>query len=133
MLPSSEHIKQMLIADADVDTDAYPIYVGAEPSKPNDCFTLFDYGAGEQLTLDLTPSYSLPSVQGRVRATSYLDGWAFIESVKKSLHGRANEPWDGMFYALIQCLNGPMFMDLDENQRVRFVINFDIQRYPCIT
>jgi hypothetical protein len=131
MNPSTEDIKQMLVADPSVDTDGYFVQIGRQPADPINCITLFDYGAGALLTLDKSEDYEYPSVQIRVRAMHYLEGWNLIDSIKQSLHGRANEPWNGAFYALIKCVSGPMFLAADDNERMEFVVNFDIQRRLC--
>jgi hypothetical protein len=71
-------------------------------------------------------------MQIRVVSNSYVDGWNQIESIKNILHGRANETWGTTFYTLIRCSSGPGLLDFDKNQRVRFVINFDMQRREII-
>ena len=132
MKPASEHIKQMLLADTNIDTVNYPPYIGLEPEKPNKAIILFDYGNIPRTMLNTSEELDFPSVQVRVRATDYIEGWNLIESVKKSLHGRANEQWNGMFYISVMCLNGPFFLEWDKRQRVIFVINIDTQRKECI-
>lgn len=132
MKPTSEHIKQMLLADVNVDTVKYPIFIGVEPASNVNCITLFDYGNVPQLNFNKEEKYETPSVQVRVRAANYIDGWELSEAIKESLHGRANEQWDDEFYTLIKCLNGPMAMGWDDNQRIHFVLNFDTQRYSCV-
>jgi len=51
-----------------------------------------------------------------------------ITNIKNILHGRANETWNGALYTLIRCSSGPALLDYDKNQRVRFIINFYLQR-----
>lgn len=131
MIPSSEHIKQMLIADPNVDTDKFLPRIGTETGDPNDIFIIHDYGAGQQLTLDLVQNTDMPSVQIRCRSVGYMEGWKAMESVRKSLDGRANESYDGFLYTLIRCINGITFTHFDENQRVHFVSNYDIKRVEC--
>lgn len=127
MNAASVDIKAMLEADATVDTDKYPIYRGAIPTEPPNCTILVDI-AGEppQLTMDKA-KYRIPHLQLRVRCTDYDEGWAYIDKIVDSLHGRAHERWGGTYYALISCLNGPGFLEREE-QRTIFVTNFKIQR-----
>ena len=111
------------------DTDLYPIYIGKEPDTPINTITLFETGVFPQdLTFDRTEIYEKPSVQIRVRSTGYLEGWAIISQIKDILHGRAGESWNGAVYTLIRCSSGPALLDYDKAQRVRFIINFYIQR-----
>lgn len=131
MKPSSEHIKEMLIADPLVDTDGYPIMIGTETTTPPNIIIMHDYGAGQQLSLDLINNTDMPSVQIRCRSLGYMEGWNLMETIRKSLDGRANETFDGVSYTLIRCLNGITFTHFDENQRVHFVSNYDIKRTPC--
>lgn len=130
MNPTSVDIKDMLEADSSLglvlNTD---LFIGMEPTKPNDCVTIFDtLGRPPQLTMAKGENYFYPSVQIRVRGKSYLTAWALAKDIKTSLHARGPETWNGTLYTLLQCISGPAMLDWDENQRVRFVINFNIQR-----
>ena len=135
MKPTSEHIKQMLIADAAVDTDTYKVYIGQEPliTEKFQSITLIDSAAEPpQLNLDVEERYEFPAVQIIIRSYDYVAGWELSESIKKSLHGRANEQWEDMFYTLIESSSDIAYLNWDENQRVRFSVNFNVQRYECI-
>lgn len=123
----SKDIKAMLVADSNVNTTKYPINrVLFDESKPNSATILDIPGGRPQLTMDKA-KYENLSVQFKVRCTDYDDGYSFISSVVDSLHGRANESFGGSYYSLIECVNGPGFMER-ENQRTIFVANFNIQR-----
>lgn len=129
MNPSSEDTKQMLAADIDVDTTNYPISIGGyTANNPNSTFINDVPGGSPQLTFNKDERYEFPAIQIMVRTTDYLAGWAHIESIKKSLHGRAHEQWNDALYLVIKCLNDPGFLKRDDNQRILFVINFTIQR-----
>jgi hypothetical protein len=132
MNASSEDIKDMLVAD-----DSLPVilvfgvnlFIGKEPAKPENCVTIYDTpGFPPQLTLNRDEFYEYPSVQIRVRNVKYMDGWNLISSIMVLLHGRAHETWNGTVYSLIQCSGGMALLDWDENNRARFVVNFNIQR-----
>lgn len=125
----SVDIKEMLIADGNVDTTNYPIHIGVEPADNFNCIIIFDVPGGPpQLNFNKTEIYEFPSLQIKVRTTDYREGWAISDSIKNSLHGRAQEPLNGTLYSLIQCMNGPGFLGRDENQRMHFVVNFNIQK-----
>lgn len=106
----------------------FPIFIGKEPASPTNTITIFETMGMHKLTYDKKEVYECPSIQIRVRSTSYLKGWEVISAIKELLHGRANETWNDTFYALIICFSGPGLLDYDKEQSVRFVINFDIHR-----
>jgi len=128
----SEDIKNMLVADTDLSlVFAENLFIAVEPTIPKNCVTIFDTPGGPpQLTLaGKGKDYFYPSVQIRVRNTDYVTGWALIQDIRTSLHGRAQETSsDGTLYSVIYCSSGPAMLDWDENSRVRFIINFNLQR-----
>ena len=133
MNPPSVDIKDMLESyfgsSSSEEIELYPIFIGKEPALPVNCISLFDtVGWAPQLNYDRDEKYERPSLQVRVTSVSYEQGWEIVNAIKDKLHGRAHETWNGVFYALIKCVNGPAMMDFDKNQRVRFICNFDIQR-----
>ena len=131
----SEDIKDMLEADSSLGlTFGTDLFIGQEQSKPNDCVTIFDtMGRDPSLTLTYNSNlqneyYEYPSCQIRVRNDDYLTGWDLINDIMLSLHGRANETWNGTLYIVIRSTGGAAMFDWDENTRVRFVCNFNLQR-----
>lgn len=123
----AEDIKDILLGESSLElTFGTDLFVGREPAEPNDCVTIFDTsGQPPQLTLEeegATLNYD--SFQIRVRNTSYRDGWDVIESIQDLLHGRANETWNGTMYSVIFCSSGPALLEWDENDRVKFIINY---------
>lgn len=129
MNATSVDIKDMLEAESSLglvfNTN---LFVGREPPKPNDCVTIFDtVGFPPQLVND-NAKYERPSIQIRVRNTNYLGGWSLIDDIKNTLHGRAQETWNGTLYTIIYCSSGPALLDWDDNNNARFIINFNIQR-----
>jgi hypothetical protein len=129
MNSSSYDIKDMLVAESSLGlVYAANLFIGKEPSTPNNCVTIFDsVGFKPQLTLD-NQRYEYPSVQIRVRNSNYLDGWNMIEKIKTSLHGRAQETWNGTLYSVIYCFISPTFLRWDENNRAQFVSTYNINR-----
>jgi hypothetical protein len=130
MNPVSEDVKDMLAADSELALIfATNLFIGNEPAEPDECVTIFDTpGYPPQLNLDSSERYENPSIQIRVRGMTYNGAFALADLILSSLHGRARETWNTTFYALIKCANGPFLLDWDENERPRFVLNFDIQR-----
>jgi hypothetical protein len=131
MNPASEDIKDILEAESSLGlalgTD---LFIGKEPADPNNCVTIFDTpGLPPQLTLaGKGEDYFYPSIQVRVRNTNYLTAYSLADSIRDVLHGLAHETWNGTLYILIQCTQGPALLDWDENNRCRFIINFNVQR-----
>lgn len=127
---TSEDIKDMLVAESSLGlVFTNNLFIGREPTKPDDCVTIFDTpGFPPQLTFKQSERYEYPSIQIRIRNKSYKDGLELAQDIKDSLHGRAQETWNGTLYSLIQCSGSPTLLDWDENNRARFIINFNVQR-----
>ena len=132
---SSEDIKDMLVADAALDLVFNPaltnnLFIGREPTLPKNCVTIYDTpGRAPQLTLGgKGEDYFYPSVQIRIRNVSYTAGLGLAQDIRTSLHGREQETWNGTLYPVIYCSSGPALLDWDQNNRARFIVNFDIQR-----
>lgn len=130
----SDDIKDMLVADSalGLDFDAHGntgnLYIGKEPSTPKNTVTIFDTaGYPPQLTMDVAV-YEYPSFQIRIRNKNYIVGMGLAQDIVKSLHGRAQETWNGTLYSVIYCSSGPALMDWDDNGNARIVINFNLQR-----
>lgn len=130
MNATSVDIKDMLVSESTLGlTFATDIFIGKEPTSPNEVVTIFDTpGRANQLTLRQGEDYYYPSIQIRVRSTEYLTGFALASNIIAVLHARAHETWSGTLYTLIQCMGEPVLLDWDENNRCRFIINFNIQR-----
>jgi hypothetical protein len=130
MNPPSIDIKDTLEAESSLAlTFATDLFVGIEPAKPDDCVTIFDTPGGPpQLTLEKGENYFYPSIQIRVRNKVYSDGWALINDIKELLHGKSSETIGGTLYTAIICTGEPALLDWDDNERVRFVITFELQR-----
>lgn len=129
----SKDIEAILDAEALIDSDfatrlaAFPVDRAIlDESKPN-CARILDFsGRKPQLTMD-NAKYEFPTVQIAVKCVDYDEGWLFLSSVIDILHGLGHEEWNGAYYSLIECMNGPTFLER-ENQRTIFVANFLIQR-----
>jgi len=132
MNATSKDVKDMLEAESDLGlVFATNLFYGREPTEPDNCVTVFDTpGRPPQLTLGAQSedNYYYPSVQIRVRNNDQDDAWALMEDIKEALHGRAGETWNGTFYSVIICASEPSFLDWDDNDRIRLIINLNIQR-----
>lgn len=130
MNPSSVDIKDLLVANLGL-IFATDLFIGKEPATPNNVTTIFDTpGRAPSLYYDNTIQYYFPSVQIRVRNTDYLSGWNLINDIKVLLHGRANEQINNTIYTVMVCSSDPALLDWDDNNRARFIVNFDLQREP---
>lgn len=128
MNASSVDIKNILVASSLGLVFPTNLFIGREPETPNNCTTIFDTpGYAPMKTFDGS-TYSYPSVQIRVRNTSYLDAWDLINDIKLLLHNKGQETWGGTLYSAIFCSIEPALLDFDQNNRARFVTTFDIQR-----
>lgn len=130
MNSTADDVKEMLETESSLGL-VFPtnLFVGREPTSPDNCVTLFDTGGfGPLVTLDGANNYFYPSIQVLVRNRSYPAAYDLIHSIVSTLHGRSNEVIDGTTYLSIVCASEPAFLDWDENGRVHFVSNFHIQR-----
>lgn len=129
MNSASEDIKDILEAESALGLIyATNLFRGLEPEEPNNCVTIFDtVGAPPDLTLDQQNLFH-PSIQIRVRNTDYNTGWDLIQLLADTLHGRAQETWNGTLYSVIAISSGPAMLYWDENERVVFIVNFNMTR-----
>jgi len=105
------------------------LFVGKEENSPDDCVTIFDtYGRSPLLELEGNSGYEYRAVQIRVRNNSYVAGWNLMQQIYDLLHGKNHEVWNNSEYQIIYVSSGPALLDWDENDRVRFVLNLEIQR-----
>lgn len=129
MKAPSIDIRDMLIADTSLGlVYEQNLWIGKEPPKPNDTVVIFDTTSFAPWLGLTDKGYEYPSVQIRVRNLDYETGWDLIHAIMNSLHGRAQETWNGSLYTVIYCSSGPAMLDWDDSQRVRFIVNFNLQR-----
>jgi hypothetical protein len=131
MNATSEDIKDLLEAESSLGlTGGTNLFIGREQPTPDNCVTIFDTSSRPpQTTLEeegATLNYD--SVQIRVRNRSYEDGWSLIKALQIALHGRAGETWNDTLYSAILCQSGPAWLDFDDNNRVRFIVNINVIR-----
>lgn len=131
MNAAAEDVKDMLEAQSSLGlVFADNLFVGMEPTTPDNCVTIFDTpGAPPQMTLEGgNDNYYYPSIQIRVRNNAYQAAWKLINDIRDLLHGQANEIWNETLYTVISCSGDPSMLDWDDNNRIRLIINFNLQR-----
>lgn len=123
-------VKDMLVAESLGLVFATNLFIGTEPTEPDNCVTVFDTpGAAPQMTLEGgNDNYYYPAIQIRVRNNDYLNAWSLMNDIRDALHGRANETWNSTFYTVISCSADPSMLDRDDGNRIRLIINFNLQR-----
>ena len=126
MNAASVDLKSILDSVSDLGAE---VFVGKIPTTPDNLAVLFDTGGKpSMLTYNKEEKLEYPSVQVLVRNNDYRTAMGVINSIIALLHGRADETWNGAYYALIQHQNGPMFLEWDKSQRVSLIANFSIMR-----
>jgi hypothetical protein len=124
-------ILESLTGTALVTTGGWELRIGKQPSSPDKVITILDSG-GRGAEPNLTIDY--PNVQILVRgdktATGYPDAYSKMEKVRAVLlgipSGHAEYP------ALTSCTQrgGIVSLGLDENDRPRFSLNFQLITEP---
>ena len=110
-------------------TFATNLFVGKEPTHPDNCVTIFDTPGGKPLLIyDKTEKYYYQSIQIRVRNNSYTEAFSLADEIEGELQGYAHETINNTYYSIIQTMGSPFLLDWDENGRARVIINFNIQR-----
>ena len=126
----ADDIRAMLEADSSLGLIfGSNLFVNKQPSKPDECTVIFDtWGGPPSVSLD-GASYEYPSVQIRTRSNKQIDAERIISDIYRSLHGRAHETWNDYIYESVKGANSnPILLDWDDNDRCRFIVNFNIQR-----
>jgi len=104
------------------------LFIGREPDKIESCVVLFDTPSYRpETSLSAEEYYEYCSLQIRVRSNEYLTAFNTADEIKTFLNGQANITVDEVVYTSILCSTPPALLDWD-NGKVRFIINFEIQR-----
>ena len=108
------------------------LFLYREPAMPNEIVTLFETPGMQPIGLlssdTDTKHYERPSMQIRVRYKTAETALAMAYAVEKVLNVVANETWGDYYYALIYSMTNPFMTDWDEENRIRIILNFNIQR-----
>ena len=127
MIAAAEDIATILEAETEMvlGTD---LFIGKELSKPDNCVTIFDIsGEPADIALDGS-SYQKPSIQLRIRNNNQLVASTLCQTLLGILDGLGNVVVGTTTYMIIYCSSGPALLDWDANERIRFIINFNIKR-----
>lgn len=123
-----DDIKDMLAEDSTLGlVFATNLFIGREPDKPENCVTLFSVNSFPPEMTITKENYFYSSFQVRVRGTNYVSAMTLANKIFTSLHGRAHETWNGVYYSIIQG-DEPVELDWDDKNRIRLIINFESQR-----
>ena len=126
--PTSVDIKDMLVSDG-IGTFGTDIFIGREPDEPNNCITIYDTGGGEP---NAKWREDNPTIQIRVRNSSYESGYDKIIGVRDKLLGRPPETVNTTDYIGIWASSDIIPMERDNQERSIFVTNFRIIREPSV-
>lgn len=126
----SEDIKDMLADDSTLAlTFGTNLFIGTEPKDPDDCVTIFDTPSfPPDITLDKVNDYYNSSCQIMIRDGDYPTGMTIARNIMVYILNRVGETWNATLYTVIRATGEPSFLDRDQNNRPRFIINFNCQR-----
>lgn len=118
-------IRATLISDG-VTT---PIYIGSEPTTPDECITLYNTAGGE----NPSPKFLLdfPGLQIRARANDYVTAYTNILECFDLLLGRPAFTKNTTRYTGIIALTGIFDMGTDENDRRLLACNLKLYVEPA--
>jgi len=126
----SDDIKTMLVVPSSLAlTAGTNLFINMEPKEPDLCVTIYDTPSfPPESPLDNLTTYYRSSCQIRVRAKDSPTGMSLARDIMEYLHSRAGEEWGGSLYTVIRATGEPALLDWDQNNRPRFIINFNCQR-----
>lgn len=109
-------------------SDTWPIYIGSEPDKPNDCITLYDIPGTSP-----NPKWLLdyPRFLARVRSDNYEQGFTKAEELKSALLGLPSQDINGIRYVGIWVVVETHFLKADGEGRSIFVNTWRCIREPA--
>lgn len=108
------------------------IFVSTEPaSAPANCITVYDTG-GHQDSYPDYPELGAPSVQVRVRSSTYLDGFNVARTVRSVLHG-AVFPFNSTLFESIWMVGDINPIGKTQNDLRLFTLNFNMLTKEQIT
>lgn len=126
MTSPTKHIRDYL---TELDT-FWPIYIGSEPTTPNDCITLYDTGGG---FANRDAQLSDSAIQIRVRSFSYADGYDQAAAVRDALIDLRGLLRDNWFYTGFWLTMDVAKIGRDDADRELFTVNLRAMRQPVET
>jgi hypothetical protein len=130
MNAASVDIKDLLVANTELGLEfTKNLFIGFEPEAPDTCVTIYDTpGYASDIIMTGNDGYEYPSVQIQVRSDGYIEAFTIADDIRNYLHGKHHVKTDDCEYQVIDCTSPPFMLNRDENNRVKFVINLDLQR-----
>lgn len=102
----------------------WPIYLGREPLEPVDVVTVYDTGGSPGPLID----FRKPTVQVRVRADKYDDGWQKINEAYEALVQPVDVTvTDAVILGWVPT-SEIAYIGRDDRDRPLFTVNFEIMR-----
>lgn len=102
--------------------------IGREPATPDTTITIYDTGGPGPLLFD--EQYRRPTIQVRVRGTSYPATRDKLDEVAAILNGVINETVGAFHVIGVWMTSDVMDIGRDDNNRIRLTANFEMHRQP---
>lgn len=112
------------VAGAFGGATGWPAYVGREPLDPINVITCYDTGGPAGPLVDLRT----PTVQVRVRSSSYDDGWQKINEASAALMEPFEVATQDATILAWGITSEPGFIGRDDKDRALFTANFQLMR-----
>jgi hypothetical protein len=112
------------LSTAGVGTFGTDLFIGKEPSSPDNCVSVKDTGG---FPPERHANYR-PTVQVLVRNNGYLDGYAKAAAVYTALHEKTNTSVSTTRYLHVLAMGEIIYVGQDEAGRCLFSLNFEIRR-----
>ena len=129
VLPSSD-IRDLLIAagvGVSGQTEDWSIFIGREPSSPNNCFTIYDT-AGDTPNAKWLLDY--PRFQIRTRGIDYNTAFQKAQAARDALLSLPSQDIGANRYDGVYVVSDTEFLKLDENNRTIFTSQWRIILEP---
>lgn len=99
------------------------IFLGQQPSTPDQCITLYEYEGDEMAR---TWRGEFPKLQVRARSKSYTAGRGLLDSVIEELHGLGRTTMGSTVYLYMNALQSPQYLGQDKMERHEWAVNFRV-------
>jgi len=128
-----EDIANMLLAESSFGfTLGDDLHLYREPPKPDNTVSIFESPGMPPVGLlgsnEDTKHYERPTFTVRIRNTDPEAGFTLAYQIMQVLQARAQETWGSYFYSVIYLMSGPAMLDWDASNRIRIILNFNVQR-----
>lgn len=107
-------------------TEGVDLFISKEPTTPNATVTIFDTGGFEPASS--TERNDFPTIQVRVRSTTYVLAYEKMELIKSVLHKFTSQNIGGTVYQGIWASSDIISLGYDGNDRPTLTLNFRIHR-----